>query len=143
MKKSSSTPSLTGLATVHVPVVPPLPRLGNIAGKRNMSTNALSSLEYISDMGTHIQIEAVTHSSAYNTGMCLAEFGSQVNMNVLSFPNKELLSLENQEAAKALLTCMVTPHEHVEDESEHRNMNIIRAIRYMRRKKETGDLCLA
>ena len=109
-------------------------------------------MDYVNDMSVHIQVEALTHSSAYNTGMCLAEFGGHVTAEELHFP-EDLLSEkpssnDTREGVKSFLTCLVTPHEPVEDEEkEERNHCIFRTTaRHRRRKDETdagGGYCIA
>ncbi len=146
MKKSSSTSSLTSLASAHT--LTPTIAARRLPFGRTVSSNALASMDYVNDMSVHIQVEALTHSSAYNTGMCLAEFGSHIKVNDLRFPSKDLLNVEikdTQEAAKSFLTCLVTPHEPVEDERDEMNHCVFRTSNRQRRRKDDTDsgYCIA
>ena len=68
----------------------------------------------VTDFSSHIQLEAITRSTAYNTGICLAEYGKNVvEMDI--FPNSLLNPSSKDVQLKSFLTCMITPHETVEE----------------------------
>ncbi len=88
------------------------------------------------DVSFHIQLEAITRSSAYNAGMCLAEFGTRTNLDLNSlviqhdFPGSVIEHEKDTTSStmQSLLTCMVTPHETVEEiETEEQIMESLAA----------------
>lgn len=127
MKKSASTPSLSSLSApgavsaictgrTSLSLLPsPLKPVHRVK-----SNSALASMEFqVTDFSSHIQLEAITRSTAYNTGICLAEYGKNVvEMDITSkevFPNSLLNPSSKDVQLKSFLTCMITPHETVEE----------------------------
>ena len=83
MKKSLSAPSLPALSTT--------PRL-----PRPVSTQALHTI--VSDINLANELEIVSHSTAYNVGMCLLQYG---------------IPKDASHIAPDLAACIATPSEDV------------------------------
>lgn len=128
MKRSSSNPTLNLL---HKPGTLKCNKAPGMC--KALSSNSLTSMDiYASDLTNRIQLEAMTKSSAYNMGMCYAEYGRDAFEPLVVFPVELLESTHlkenpdshiehHKDAMMAFMTCLVTPHEHVEMETSEQN----------------------
>ena len=125
MKKSLSAPSLHTLNTAQRTIPRPI------------STQALHTL--VNDVNIANELEIVSHSTAYNVGMCLVQYG---------FPHNTL------EVSPDLATCIATPSEDAkrirapqlpsdpfipaqeEEEDNHRRGILLSRIRRAKKRKD-------
>lgn len=157
MKKSSSTGSLTSLATLHkvTPSVPPCSPVAMVVGNRRSSSccafdgfsaasviasSMLSSMDTIAkEIVLETQLESVLHVPSHVAGMCLLEKPPHV------FPSN-IMSEDTTEDyyAKDVAMCLATPPDppekcHIVNIGKgERNMERFSELLALRKKRKAG-----